>query len=67
MYISQVEALLQCNIGAVLPGSKKTGLSPAFVRSVRDKDVELSNSSLVALWTKDISSFENCVCTCEHT
>ena len=54
----QVEALLQCSIGATLPGSKKTGLSPAFVSSVRDKAFELSYPLQIALWTKDISAFE---------
>ena len=55
--------MLQCNIGAALPGSNKSGLSPAFVSSVRDKNIELSYSSQVALWTKDISAFEHSVCT----
>lgn len=60
---SLVEALLQCSIGAVLPGSNKTGLSPAFVSSIQAKVGELSYPSKVALWTKDISTFEHCVVT----
>jgi len=59
-----VEALLVCSIAAPLPGSTKHGLSPLFVHSVQYIIHKLSYQAKLALWTKELSAFENHVYLC---
>lgn len=62
-----MEALLCCSIAAPSPGSNKLGLSPLFVQAVQDIVHKLSYQAKLALWTKELSAFENHVSVCVPT